>query len=110
MARPAPALSPAAATNSIAVPSCMSSAAASGSENVAPKMASRSPRTCATPSTADLLPRSAADEQAFDCLDVSAVGEKHDHVIVRLHHRVMMSHDDFISAHNGADRCAVRKF
>src|SRR5688572_12158682 len=109
MINPTPALSPAAAMNSMAVPSCMTSAVTSGKEKVAPNTASKSPRTCATPSTAVLL-SDRAHEQTFDCFDVSAVGQEHNHVIICLHDGVVMSHDDFISAYDGADRCAIRKF
>jgi len=38
-----------------------------------------------------------------------AVGEKQNHMIVRLHDRVVMSHDDLLAAHDGADECAFGK-
>jgi hypothetical protein len=51
MSNPAPALMPAAMMNVKACPSRAISEQMSGNANVAPKMASNDPNTCATPST-----------------------------------------------------------
>jgi hypothetical protein len=43
-------------------------------------------------------------EQLADCSDLPAVAQEEDHVVVRLHDRVVMSHDHFVATHRGADR------
>ena len=46
-------------------------------------------------------------EKTLDRLDMSAVGEEHDDVVVALHDRVMVRHDDLVAAHDGANQGAV---
>src|SRR6185295_16835610 len=79
----------------------MSSDVTSGSANVQPKIASKDPRTCATPSMASA--RDGAEEQALHGFDVSAVREEQDHVIVRRDGGVVMGHDHIVSAHDGSN-------
>jgi len=48
-------------------------------------------------------------EELLDSLEMPAVREEQNHVIIRLHDRVMVSHDDLLAAHNGADEGAFWK-
>ena len=78
-----------------------------GNTYAAPKIASKSPRTCATPSMAGVpLAGSRAQEELLDGLEMPAVGEEQDHVIVLLHDSVVVSHDDLLAAHDRADERA----
>src|SRR5580700_505841 len=81
-----------------------------GSMNVAPNAASIRPRTCATRSTRGVVLARGAEEQALDRIDVPAVGEEQDDVIIALHDRIVMRHDHRLAAHDGADRGAVGQF
>src|SRR5476649_211008 len=96
--------------NELAVPPPISHEVMIGSTNAAPNAASIRPRTCATRSTRGLPLAGGAQEETLDRLDVAAVGEEQDDVIVTLHDSVVVRHDDLAAAHDGTDRRAVRQF
>src|SRR6185437_15309464 len=50
-----------------------------------------------------------AYEKALDRFDVAAVGKEQDHVVARLHDRVVMRHDHLLTAHHRADGRAFRQ-
>jgi hypothetical protein len=46
-----------------------------------------------------------AEEETLDLIDVSAIRDEQDDVIVGLHDRIVMSHDDIVPADDAADLC-----
>src|ERR1700733_1223578 len=109
MASPTPELMAAAMMNCSHSPSPVTIEQPTGSTYATPKMASTSPRTCATPSMVAAALARDSQEELLDRLEMPAVGEEQDHVIVRLHDGVVMGHDDLFAAHDGADESAFRE-
>src|ERR1700693_962562 len=103
---PAPAHTSAAMTNDVPLPP-ITHEVTIGSTKAAPNAASIRPRTCATRSTRGVRLPGRAQEQTLDRVDMPAVGQEQDDVIVAVHERVVMRHDHLLAAHDGADRGAV---